>query len=68
MPIVPAYNLEGKVFVAVGAGRGIGRGIVEVLAEAGADGAAVALTPQYVRPMAGATAGAHRPPHRSLRH
>lgn len=52
MPMPPEYNIEGKVFVAIGAGRGIGRGIVEVLAEAGADGAVVALTPQYVRPFA----------------
>ncbi|MFN8556891.1 MAG: SDR family oxidoreductase [Dehalococcoidia bacterium] len=52
MPSPSELNVEGKVFVAVGAGRGIGRGIVEVLTEAGAEGAAVALTPAYVEPMA----------------
>ncbi len=52
MPIPPEYDVEGKVFVATGAGRGIGRGIAEVLAEAGADGAITALTPTYVLPLA----------------
>jgi NAD(P)-dependent dehydrogenase (short-subunit alcohol dehydrogenase family) len=52
MPIPPQFDIAGKVFVAVGAGRGIGRGIVEVFAEAGAEGAVVALTPQYVQPLA----------------
>lgn len=52
MPTPAEYNIEGKVFVAIGAGRGIGRGIVEVFAEAGAEGAVVALTPTYVLPLA----------------
>src|SRR6266545_7770865 len=52
MPTPPEYHIEGKVFVATGAGRGIGRGIAEVLSEAGADGAITALTPAYVLPLA----------------
>jgi NAD(P)-dependent dehydrogenase (short-subunit alcohol dehydrogenase family) len=52
MPTPPEYHIEGKVYVATGAGRGIGRGIAEVLSEAGADGAITALTPTYVLPLA----------------
>jgi NAD(P)-dependent dehydrogenase (short-subunit alcohol dehydrogenase family) len=46
--MISEYNLEGKVALITGAGRGIGTGIAEVLAEAGADLAVNALTPQYV--------------------
>lgn len=46
--MIPEYNLEGKVALITGAGRGIGTGIAEVLAEAGADIALNALTPKYV--------------------
>ena len=54
MPTPAEFSIEGKVFVAVGAGgaASAARGIVEVFAEAGADGAVVALTPAYVRPLA----------------
>ncbi len=42
------YDIEGKVVLITGAGRGIGTGIAEVLAEAGADIALNALTDRYV--------------------
>jgi NAD(P)-dependent dehydrogenase (short-subunit alcohol dehydrogenase family) len=51
------FDIAGKVFVIMGAGRGIGRGIAEVFSEAGADGAIAALTPTYVRPLAERLAG-----------
>lgn len=47
--MMPAeYDVTGKVVFITGAGRGIGKGIAEVLAEAGADIALNALTPNYV--------------------
>lgn len=52
VPTPHEYSIEDKIFVAVGAARGIGRGVVEVLAEAGADGAVTALTPIHVLPLA----------------
>lgn len=42
------YDIDGKVILITGAGRGIGRGIAEVLAEAGAQIALNALTNQFV--------------------
>jgi NAD(P)-dependent dehydrogenase (short-subunit alcohol dehydrogenase family) len=42
------YDIDGKVILITGAGRGIGRGIAEVLAEAGAQIALNALTDQFV--------------------
>lgn len=52
------YDIEGKVVLITGAGRGIGKGIAEVLAEAGADIGLNALTPRYVEPTAAAIAKA----------
>ena len=47
--MMPAeFDVTGKVVFITGAGRGIGKGIAQVLAEAGADIALNALTPQYV--------------------
>jgi NAD(P)-dependent dehydrogenase (short-subunit alcohol dehydrogenase family) len=46
--MIPEYKLDGKIALITGAGRGIGKGIAEVLAEAGADIALNALTPQHV--------------------
>ncbi len=42
------YDIDGKVILITGAGRGIGRGIAEVLAEAGAEIALNALTNRFV--------------------
>ena len=42
------YDIDGKVILITGAGRGIGRGIAEVLAEAGAKIALNALTNRFV--------------------
>lgn len=52
MTIAKEFDIAGKVFVVVGAGRGIGRGIMEVFSEAGCSGIAVARTPTYVIPAA----------------
>lgn len=49
-------NLDGKVALVTGAGRGIGKGIAEVLAQAGADVAINSLTDEYVTPLAAALA------------
>ena len=47
--MMPAeFDVTGKVVFITGAGRGIGKGIAQVLAEAGADIALNALTPNYV--------------------
>jgi NAD(P)-dependent dehydrogenase (short-subunit alcohol dehydrogenase family) len=47
--MMPAeFDITGKVVFITGAGRGIGKGIAQVLAEAGADVALNALTPNYV--------------------
>ena len=46
MPV--EFDVTGKVVFITGAGRGIGKGIAQVLAEAGADVALNALTPNYV--------------------
>ena len=47
--MMPAeFDVTGKVVFITGAGRGIGKGIAQVLAEAGADIALTALTPNYV--------------------
>ena len=46
MPV--EFDVTGKVVFITGAGRGIGRGIAQVLAEAGADIALNALTPNHV--------------------
>jgi NAD(P)-dependent dehydrogenase (short-subunit alcohol dehydrogenase family) len=47
--MMPAeFDVTGKVVLITGAGRGIGKGIAQVLAEAGADIALNALTPNYV--------------------
>ena len=50
--MISEYKLEGKVALITGAARGIGKGIAEVLAEAGADIALNALTPQYLMDVA----------------
>jgi NAD(P)-dependent dehydrogenase (short-subunit alcohol dehydrogenase family) len=42
--VLTEYNLQGKVAIVTGAGRGIGKGIALTLAEAGADIVAVART------------------------
>ncbi len=46
--MLPEFDLNDKVVLVTGAGRGIGRGIAEVLAEAGADIALNALTDNNV--------------------
>jgi NAD(P)-dependent dehydrogenase (short-subunit alcohol dehydrogenase family) len=46
MPV--EFDVTGKVVFITGAGRGIGKGIAQVLAEAGADVALNALTPNCV--------------------
>ena len=46
--LLKEYNLEGKVAIVTGAGRGIGKGIALTLAEAGADIVAAARTPEQV--------------------
>jgi NAD(P)-dependent dehydrogenase (short-subunit alcohol dehydrogenase family) len=47
MPV--EFDVTGKVAFITGAGRGIGKGIAQVLAEAGADVALNALTPNTSR-------------------
>ena len=59
--MMPAeFNMEGKVVLITGAGRGIGKGIAQVLAEAGADIALNALTPKYVNGLAADIAAASK--------
>jgi NAD(P)-dependent dehydrogenase (short-subunit alcohol dehydrogenase family) len=54
MPV--EFDVTGKIVFITGAGRGIGKGIAQVLAEAGADIALNALTPNYVTGVAAETA------------
>jgi NAD(P)-dependent dehydrogenase (short-subunit alcohol dehydrogenase family) len=57
--MMPAeFDVTGKVVFITGAGRGIGKGIAQVLAEAGADIALNALTPNYVEGTAAEIAAA----------
>jgi NAD(P)-dependent dehydrogenase (short-subunit alcohol dehydrogenase family) len=57
--MLPAeFDVTGKVVFITGAGRGIGKGIAQVLAEAGADVALNALTPNYVNDTAAEIAAA----------
>lgn len=47
------FNLEGRVALVTGAGRGLGKGIASTLAEAGADIVAVARTASQIEETAG---------------
>ena len=48
-PILQEFNLEGKVAIVTGAGRGIGKAISLTLAEAGADVVATARSVEQIR-------------------